>query len=132
MRASRITTLVMTAGIGMTRLASAQVQSAPEAERFWGQWRGPYATGVSKTADPPVEWSETKNIRWKVEIPGRGSSSPVVWGDRVFLLTAVPVGVTGPAQHQPRGGLPKRGVHRFTVLALSRKDGGVIWERVAA
>ena len=132
MRASRMTTLVMTAGIGMTRLASAQVQSAPESERFWGQWRGPYATGVSKTADPPVEWSETKNIRWKVEIPGRGSSSPVVWGDRVFLLTAVPVGVTGPAQHQPRGGLPKRGVHRFTVLALSRKDGGVIWERVAA
>ena len=38
----------------------------PEAERFWPQWRGPYANGVSRTADPPVEWSETKNIRWKI------------------------------------------------------------------
>ena len=47
-------------------------------------------TGVSRTATPPVEWSETKNIKWKVEIPGRGSSSPVVWGDRIFLLTAIP------------------------------------------
>ena len=63
--------------------------------RFWPQWRGPYATGVSKHANPPLEWSETKNVRWKVEIPGRGSSSPVVWGDRIFLLTAVPVGVDG-------------------------------------
>ena len=41
-------------------------------EKYWPQWRGPHATGVSKTADPPVEWSETKNIRWKAEIPCSG------------------------------------------------------------
>jgi len=51
---------------------------ATAAERFWPQWRGPYATGVSKYADPPLEWSETKNVRWKVEIPGRGSASSSV------------------------------------------------------
>ena len=62
-------------------------------ERYWAQWRGPSMTGVSRTAKPPIEWSETKNIKWKVEIPGRGSASPVVWGDRIYLLTAVPVGV---------------------------------------
>ena len=53
-------------------LASLAVSPDPTAEDFWPQWRGPHATGVSKTADPPVAWSEAKNIRWKVEIPGRG------------------------------------------------------------
>ena len=71
--------------------------------RFWAQWRGPHASGVSTTANPPLEWSETKNIRWKVVIPGRGSASPIVWGDRVFVLTAVPMGVTGDAQHARAG-----------------------------
>jgi outer membrane protein assembly factor BamB len=64
-----------------------------------------------------------------VEIPGRGSSSPVVWGDRVFLLTAVPAGVEGPAQHTPRGGLRPRGAHRFIVLAINRRDGSIAWQR---
>ena len=57
------------------------------------------------------------------EIPGRGSSSPVVWGDRLFVTTAVPVGVAGDAQHAPRGGLQPRGVHRFVVMAIDRKTG---------
>ncbi len=87
-------------------------------------------TGVSKTATPPTEWSETKNVRWKIEIPGRGSASPVVWGDRVYLLTAVPVGVSGDAAHAPRGGLP-RVPHKYMLLAIDRKTGKVVWERVA-
>ena len=101
------------------------------ASRYWAQWRGPLATGVSPTANPPVEWSETRNVRWKVEIPGRGSSSPVVWGDRVFVMTAVPVEVEGDAQHAPRGAATPRGVHRFVVMALDRATGRVVWERVA-
>ena len=97
--------------------------------RYWGQWRGPEATGVSRTANPPVEWSETENIRWKIEVPGRGTGSPVVWDDRIFLMTAVPVGVDLAASHEPRGGLRPRGVHRFVVMAIARSDGSVIWER---
>ena len=77
--------------------------SDPAAEGYWAQWRGPYATGVSRRADPPTEWSETKNVRWKVEIPGRGSGTPVVWGDRIFVLSAVPQGVGAAAAHEPRG-----------------------------
>ena len=103
----------------------------PAAERYWPQWRGPYATGVSMKASPPTEWSETKNIRWKTEIPGRGSASPVVWGDRLFVLTAVPVGVSGEASHGPRGGLKARDVHRFMVLAIDRRSGRTLWERTA-
>jgi outer membrane protein assembly factor BamB len=117
--------------VGLAALTSVLAATDPAAERFWAQWRGPYATGISKYANPPVEWSETKNVRWKVEIPGRGSSSPVVWGDRIFLLTAVPVGVSGPAEHAPRGGVQPRDVHRFMVLALDRRTGKVVWERMA-
>src|SRR5512139_2558073 len=92
-------------GIAMTLVAalgSLPVAQVGPAERFWPQWRGPYATGISRAANPPLEWSETRNIRWKREIPGRGSGSPVVWGDRIFLMAAVPVGVDGGAAHESR------------------------------
>jgi outer membrane protein assembly factor BamB len=104
---------------------------ADDTEKYWAQWRGPYMTGVSKTARPPLTWAEGKGIKWKVEIPGRGSSSPIVWGDRVYVLTAVPKDVTGPEQHAPRGALPQRGVHQFKILAIDRATGKTIWERVA-
>src|SRR5262245_40746796 len=98
-------------------LTALQAPSNSTAEKFWPQWRGPYANGVSRTADPPIEWSETKNVRWKVEIPGRGSGTPVIWGDRVFVLTAVPAVAEGEKSHEPRGG-SARVAHKFTVMAL--------------
>src|SRR4051812_34112015 len=58
----------------------------------WPQWRGPFFKGAAPHADPPVEWSESKNVRWKVALPGKGHSTPVVWNDRVFVTTAVAVG----------------------------------------
>jgi len=119
--------LTLIAALWLSPRPSAQVGDT----RYWAQWRGPHANAVSPNANPPLEWSETRNVRWKVEIPGRGSSSPIVWGDRIFLTTAVPVGITGDAQHGPRGGLPQRGVHRFVVMAFDRKTGKTVWERVA-
>jgi outer membrane protein assembly factor BamB len=110
------------------------LQSAPAAqsgaERYWPQWRGPHSTGVSRTATPPTEWSETKNVRWKVRIPGRGSGTPVIWGDRVYVTTAVPVGVEGDAQHAARGAQP-RIAHRYILMAIDRKTGKTVWERIA-
>ena len=81
--------LVALAVIAVAALVtSVAAQPGADAERFWHQWRGPHATGASRTANPPTEWSETRNIRWKVEIPGRGSGSPVVWGDgMVFAMS---------------------------------------------
>src|SRR6187549_1603931 len=114
--------LLMTALLGAAK--------DPAADRYWAQWRGPDATGVARHANPPLEWSETKNIKWKVEIPGRGSSSPIVWGNRIYVTTAVPVAVAGDAQHAPRGTLNPRGVHRFVVMALDRQTGKTVWERV--
>jgi outer membrane protein assembly factor BamB len=87
----------------------------------WPQWRGPSANGVAPGAAPPLEWSESQNIRWKVPIPGRGSGSPIVWGDRVFVLTAVSEsGATVPGV-----------MHRFLVIAFDRQTGEVVWQKVA-
>jgi outer membrane protein assembly factor BamB len=61
----------------------------------WHQWRGPQATGVAPQGNPPIEWSATNNIKWKIAVPGRGSASPIVWGDRIFILTAVKTDRTG-------------------------------------
>lgn len=111
------------------------------AQGEWSQWRGPLATGVAPAGNPPLEWSETKNVRFKVEIPGRGHATPVVWGDSIFLTSAVPVAPvpvsTPPAvkNEEPAGGWPPPSVatssQRFVVMALDRKTGKTLWERTA-
>ena len=116
------------AAAGLVALANSPAARSVADERYWAQWRGPHATGVSRSAKPPIEWSESKNIRWKKEIPGRGSGTPIVWGDRVYVLTAVPIDAAAAAP-VPRGGTP--GVHRYTVLALDRKTGNTVWQHVA-
>ena len=115
----------MAALAGAVALASLTPAAAP-GDNFWPHWRGPLATGVSTSAKPLVEWGESKNVRWKVEIPGRGSSTPVVWGDRVYLLTAAPVGAELAASHATT-----RGPMRYMVMALDRKTGKTVWERTA-
>ncbi|MBL8292795.1 MAG: PQQ-binding-like beta-propeller repeat protein [Bryobacterales bacterium] len=102
----------------------------------WARWRGPYETGMAR-GDAPVQWSLTENIAWKTTIPGRGFSSPVLWGDKIFLTTAVPAKEieAGPAAGgggRGAGGGAGSGVeHRFQVMALDRRTGKVIWERTA-
>ena len=122
---------MLAATLAISSLTLVHAAADTTSEKYWAQWRGPYATGVSKTADPPVEWSETKNIRWKVEIPGRGSGTPVIWGDKVFVLSAVPVGVEPASAHAPLGGSPTRVPHKFVIMALDRKTGKVVWEKTA-
>ncbi len=102
--------------------------------RAWAQWRGPLASGVAPHAQPPVEWSEQKNVRWKIPLPGKGHSSPIVVGDRVYLTTAVPVGEnlppvydTAPGAHD---GVPVTQRHQFIVLAVDRRDGRTAWRKV--
>lgn len=88
----------------------------------WGHWRGPTGNGTSPTAHPPTEWSDSKNVKWKVALPGRGSSSPVIWEQQVFVTTAVPLEEGG------RGKLPKMD---FKVLCYNRADGKLLWEQTA-
>ena len=58
----------------------------------WPTWRGPAANGVAPGGNPPTEFSENKNIQWKIKVPGSGSSTPVIWGDQVFVITAEKTG----------------------------------------
>ncbi|MBI4326424.1 MAG: PQQ-binding-like beta-propeller repeat protein [Chloroflexi bacterium] len=103
------------------------------ASHYWPQWRGPLGTGVAPHANPPVEWSESQNIRWKRELPGKGHSTPVVWGERVFVTTAVPFGEALPAKYSGAPGghdeVPITHRHKFMVVAVDRRDGKVLWER---
>src|SRR5262245_24956280 len=74
------------------------------AQHNWPQWRGPLGTGVAPNARPPVEWSEAKHIRWKTALPGKGHSTPIVWGERIFLTTAIPYGEAVKPRYQHRPG----------------------------
>jgi outer membrane protein assembly factor BamB len=109
-------------------------------EKYWHQWRGPFMTGESPGGDPPLEWSETKNIKWKISIPGKGHASPVIWGDQIFVLTAVetdkdtkPAGQSESQQPGHRGMPINRTtkVHKFVIFAVNRHDGKILWERTA-
>lgn len=110
----------------------------------WPQWRGPDSNGVATDANLPTEWSATQNVLWKTEIPGRGHSSPIVWGNRIFLTTAIegevvpgakaPIHIveTAPGKkeawsHPQATGADKK--HTLKVLCLDRDTGKVLWER---
>ena len=99
----------------------------------WGQWRGPLGNGVSLCGNPPVDWSEARNVRWKLPLPGVGHSTPIVWGERSYVTAAIPGGeaVTPTASDAP-------GVHdyvwptqrnKFVLLAVSRREGEILWEK---
>ena len=121
----------------MTRLLLAlmALSSLQGTSGNWPQWRGPANTGVAGQA-APTTWSDSSNVAWKVEIPGRGFSTPVAWGDRIFLTTAIPTGTPAPAQAADpappgRRQAPPPAEHRFVVMALDRATGTVLWEKTA-
>ncbi len=105
----------------------------PAANMQWPQFRGPGGLGVTEGPGLPEQWSATENIAWKTDIPGRGWSSPVVWGNRVFLTTVVN---TGTAE-EPKKGLyfggerkdAPDGMHQWKVLCLDLESGKVLREK---
>jgi outer membrane protein assembly factor BamB len=124
-------------------LVSAPARSdgpATDFEKNWPQWRGPHANGVAPYGDPPVHWGENENVRWKIEIPGSGHATPIVWDDRVFVLTAVEMDKRAKPGGQDPGSSPPGGGPRtttttskldFSILAIRRADGQVLWQRSA-
>jgi outer membrane protein assembly factor BamB len=108
-----------------------------DVEEQWPSFRGPLCSGVAPTAHPPTTWSPTKNLKWKTPIPGKASSSPIVWDDKVFLTTAIPQGgkVTVKATSEGRSRRRRKRLvpseHEFVVLCLARSTGEVLWQEVA-
>jgi len=119
------------------------------ANESWPQWRGPLATGEAPTSTPPIEWSETKNLKWKIKIPGFGTSTPIISGNRIFILTAIPTGKKAEAKKPeaasaqetsaPSGGRRGGGfraeapdeAYQFAILCLDRDSGKTLWQKIA-
>lgn len=133
---------VLTLGLMITRSIHGDDEFSPTSPANWAQWRGPSANGTAPGGNPPIEWNETKNIRWKREIPGKGSASPIVWGNKLFLLTAVPT--DRPAEKsaaQTPAEAPSEGrrlaldaptvYYQFRVMCLDRMTGDILWDQVA-
>jgi len=124
------------AAFGFTAATAGVLGQAVNPLAQWGQWRGPLATGAAPKADPPVEWSETKNIRWKTKLPGLGHSSPVVWGGLVFVTTAEMTGAkkpfTGVTPDGAHNNMNPLFDHQFAVMAIDRQTGAVVWRRTVA
>jgi outer membrane protein assembly factor BamB len=105
----------------------------------WPHWRGPLADGSAPRGSPPLKWDATTNVAWKAALPGRGASTPIVWGEQVFALTAVDTGRKADPQDLPKPDprfekktrAPET-YHRFLVIALDRRTGKVRWQRTAA
>ena len=121
--------------------SSAPLIAGPAAETNWPQWRGPGGSGVSQEKNLPDDWSNTKNVQWKTEIPGRGHSSPIIWGTKLFLTTSIegPIVPGAKAVTHIRRGQEYRhpdsvgGDHSYTlrILCLDRETGKILWEKTA-
>ncbi len=106
-------TEVVRSGLAMrTDPVVSMVVPGGEAMKYWPRWRGPSGQGLVEGTGYPDTWSEDRNVVWKVVVPGRGHSSPIIWGDRIFLTTAAPDG------------------SRRSVLCFQRSDGKMLWETV--
>jgi len=104
----------------------------------WTHWRGPNANG-SAPATPPLKWDAKTNIRWKASLPGKGSATPIVLGNRVFVLAAEKTGRMAKPSELPKVDPkyqtktePPKHFHRFLVLCFDRDTGAKLWERKVA
>ncbi len=108
----------------------------------WPQWRGPDGSGISNEKNLPSEWSPTKNVKWKTPIEGRSHSSPIVWGNRVFLTTSIEGEAVPGAKavkhvlegdkeflHPDSVGADRK--HTFKVLCIDRDTGKILWQSTA-
>lgn len=130
----------LTRRISLALLAITSLTTAGSAAN-WPQWRGPDGSGISTEKNLPSEWGPGKNIKWRTPIAGRGHSSPIVWGNRVFVTTAVEGEVVQGAKavkhmagdkeflHPDSIGADRK--HQFKVIALNRDSGKILWEALA-
>ena len=114
--------------------------SANEEQMFWPQWRGPTWNGVAPQADPPITWSKTENISWRAPVAGRGWGTPIVWGDRIFLLTAIALDKKMPIPDVIPEGTANINLHpqvirswkpqKFAIVCIDRTNGSMLWRRI--
>jgi outer membrane protein assembly factor BamB len=132
---------LLAAAVSLTAVIA--FSSAPgENDANWAGWRGPDGLGISPAATYPDEWGPGKNIAWKTPVPGRGHSSPIVWGDKIFLTTSIeggkaPEGHAAPDHlgfdlkpgylHPDSVGVDR--LYTLKTLAFDARNGKLLWER---
>jgi outer membrane protein assembly factor BamB len=109
----RIAVLLVTVSAALADSSVSMIEVQGEARKYWPRWRGPSGQGLVEGKGYVDRWSHTENVVWKVEVPGRGHSSPIVWGDWIFLTSAF-----------DEGG-------KRAILAFRRSDGKLLWEAAA-
>lgn len=143
LRRMRSATVVAAAAAGMLVHVAAARGPADRPDGNWAQWRGPSGLGISAASDYPEDWSPDKNIAWKAAVPGRGLSSPVVWGSHLFITTsiegAIVPGHTAPDHlgfdlkpgylHPDSVGVDHQ--NALKVLAYDTANGRLLWEQTA-
>jgi outer membrane protein assembly factor BamB len=125
--------------VGLLPISARAGEPAPGWLDNWPHWRGPEFNGTAPRADPPVVWGEGKNLKWKAPLTGRGSSTPIVWGDQVLVLSAVPTERVATAADLPKNDthLEKKTkapdhFYRFIVQSFDRHTGKLRWQQTAA
>lgn len=116
----------------LVAFAASSLLTRAASDHHWPQFRGPQSLGVAEDPQLPDKWSQTENVAWKTDIPGLGWSSPIVWGDKIFLTSVVSAGAIEP----PKKGLyfgGERGAtadeHRWMVYAVDWKTGKIAWQQ---
>lgn len=115
-------------------ISSADAQDKAAFSSNWPEWRGLYNTGAVQGGNTPVEFSETKNVKWKIEIPGKGHATPIVWGNQIILQTAVPTDkkVEKADAGQASQMAPNQTdlVHQFMVISVDKNSGKTNWKTI--
>ena len=117
----------------------ATIQTIPtkhvEAAENWVHWRGPSADGHTGThAMPPMQWDKSKNIAWTVDLPGEGSATPIVFGNQIFILSAVKTerkSATAIVNDERAKTIPDEFFYQFVVSSYDRRSGKELWQRIA-
>ena len=133
MRMTLITPLVAVAVFGAADAYRLSAANAPKPGVDWPQFRGISANGVSENGSTPTTWDVGKgtNVIWKTPIPGLGLSSPVVWGDRIYLSTAISGksdATLKPGLYGDIASVPDDTSHEWKIYAINKKTGAIAWE----
>ncbi|MHC5112328.1 MAG: PQQ-binding-like beta-propeller repeat protein [Planctomycetota bacterium] len=140
---TRLSGLIIALAANSLTLAQAPTPTA-RATANWPHWRGPLENGNAPQADPPLNWSEKKNITWKIDLPGRGHATPIIWDNQIFLTTAIPYGEKLSHQevhdhhhdhehdHGAHDNFENVYRQRFDVIAIDRNTGNTIWQKTVS